>query len=198
MHYSMCTYTGCQWNLATSPAQDFAPPDAGPNATQWALTAQAMGATQICLTVRHVGGFALWPSATTNYSVAASGWRGGKGDVVAEFTDAVRAVGISPCLYIILGFNVEANHSGVPGPEYLDRQVTALTELLTNYGSIDRLWWDNYAIGCCQPVTHEALYCEGGSTTSSPGPSCPGWSVLIDTVRALSPATVIVPGPGAW
>ena len=92
MHYSMCTYTGCQWNTAVSPAQDFAPPDAGPNATQWAETALAAGASQICLTVRHVGGFTLWPSSTTNYSVAASGWRGGRGDVVAEFVTAVRAV----------------------------------------------------------------------------------------------------------
>ena len=138
MHYSMCTYTGCQWNLATSPAQDFAPPDAGPNATQWALTAKLAGATQICLTVRHVGGFALWPTASTNYSVANSTWRGGRGDVVAEFVAAMRAVGIAPCLYIIVGFNVEANRSGVPGPEYLDRQVTALTELLTNYGCVAR------------------------------------------------------------
>ena len=195
MHYSMCTYTGCQWNTAVSPAQDFAPPDAGPNATQWAAAAAAAGATQICLTVRHVGGFALWPSRTTNYSVAASGWRGGKGDVVAEFVAAVRAAGVSPCLYVILGFDVEAAHAGVPGPLYLDRQVEVLTELLTGYGAIDRLWWDNYAIGCCQPVTHEYLFCAGGGTTSTPGPSCPGWQVLIDAVRTLSPATAIVPGP---
>ncbi len=51
------------------------------------------------------------------------------------------------------------------------------------------------AIGCCQPVTHEYLYCNGGGTTSTPGPSCAGWQVLIDTVRALSPSTAIVPGP---
>ena len=139
MHYSMCTYTGCQWNTAVSPAQDFAPPDAGPNATQWAEAALAAGASQICLTVRHVGGFALWPTATTNYSVSASGWRGGKGDVVAEFVAAVRAVGISPCLYVILGFDVEAAHAKVPGGVFLDRQVEVLTELLTSYGAIDRL-----------------------------------------------------------
>ena len=226
----MCTFTGCQWNLAVSPAQDFTPPDSGPNATQWALTAKNMGATQICLTVRHVGGFSLWPTASTNYSVAASAWRNGTGDVVREFVEAVRAVGISPCLYIILGFNVHDAHANVSGPLYLERQVIALTELLTNYGQIDRLWWDNvslhpsckqgnlphpilshslslthslsfflcwaqYAIGCCQPVTHQGLYCPGGGTTSTPGPGCPGWQVLIDTVRALSPNTAIVPGP---
>ena len=149
LHYSMCTYTGCQWNTAVSPATNFTPPDAGPNATQWAATIKSLGATQVCLTVRHVGGFTLWDSATTNYSVAGSGWRGGRGDVVADFVAAMRAAGLSPCLYVILGFNVEANHSGVPGPVYLDRQVAVLTELLTNYGDIDRLWWDNYVCLTC-------------------------------------------------
>lgn len=142
MHYSMCTYTGCQWNTATSPPADFTPPDDGPNATQWFDTVLALGATQVCLTVRHVGGFTLWPSATTNYSVAKSPWRGGGGDVVAEFVTAARAAGISPCLYIILGFDVESANAKIPGPEFIDHQVMALTELLTNYGQIDRLWWE--------------------------------------------------------
>ena len=195
MHYSMCSYTGCQWNTATSPAQDFAPPDAGPNATQWALAAKLAGATQICLTVRHVGGFTLWPSASTNYSVANSTWRGGMGDVVAEFTSAMRAAGLGACLYIIIGFDVEQAHAQTPGPLFLERQVMALTELLTQYGPISRLWWDNYAIGCCQPVTHPGFYCPGGGTTSTPSSGCPGWQVVIDLVRDLSPTTAVVPGP---
>jgi alpha-L-fucosidase len=193
--YGICSFTGCQWDLATPPAAAFAPPDDGPDTDQWMRVYSAMGATQACLTVRHVDGFALWPTATTNYSVAASPWRGGKGDVVADFVASARKYGVSPCFYIILGFDVEANHSGVPGPAYLDRQVVALTELLTNYGPIDRLWLDNYAIGCCQPVTHEFLYCPGGGTTSTPSPACPGWQLLIDTVRAVSPRTAVVPGP---
>lgn len=195
LHYSMCTYTGCQWNTAVSPPSNFTPPDLGPNATQWMSTIKAVGATQVCLTVRHVGGFTLWPSATTNYSVVNSPWRNGKGDVVADFVAAARASGISPCLYVILGFNVDATNKKVAGGAYLDDQVLALTELLTQYGPIDRLWWDNYAIGCCQPVIAELLYCPGGGTTSTPSAACPGWQVLIDTVRALSPSTAVVPGP---
>ena len=194
-HFSMCTFTGCQWNTAVSPATDYAPPDAGPDFDQMMRVVTAAGATQMCLTVRHVGGFAQWQTSTTNYSVAASNWKSGKGDAVADFVAAARRNGISPCFYIILGFNVEANHTGVQGPLYLERQVEALTELLTNYGHIDRLWWDNYAIGCCQPVTHEYLFCPGGGVTSTPSAACPGWQVLIDTVRALSPLTAVVPGP---
>ena len=64
-------------------------------------------------------------------------------------------------------------------------------------GQIDRLWWDNYAIGCCQPVTHAGFFCAGGGTqarnvTTS---GCPNWSKMVETVRRLSPQTAIVPGP---
>ena len=140
--YGICSFTGCQWNTALSPASAFAPPDAGPDTEQWMRVYRDMGATQACLTVRHIDGFALWPTATTNYSVAASPWRGGKGDLVADFVASARKFGISPCFYFIAGFDVAANHSGVSGPTYLDNQVKALTELLTNYGQIDRLWFD--------------------------------------------------------
>lgn len=146
-HYSLCTYVDCQWDTATAPPSAFAPDDAVYDTDQWLATDALMGATQACLTVRHVDGFALWPTASTNYSVAASPWRNGTGDVARDFVASARKFGISPCFYIILGFNIEANHSGVRGETYLASQVTALTELLTRYGHIDRLWWDNYAIG---------------------------------------------------
>lgn len=146
--------------------------------------------------MRHVDGFALWPTKANNYSVASSPWRGGKGDLVADFVAAARRAGISPCFYIILGFDVMSNKTGVNSSAYMDAQVIALTELLTDYGQIDRLWLDNYAIGCCQPVTVDPLlYCPGGGTTSEPSPACPGWQTLIDLVRKLSPGTAMIPGP---
>jgi hypothetical protein len=73
-------------------------------------------------------------------------------------------------------------------------QVTALEELLTRYGPIDRLWWDNYALDGSryQPVTHEGFVCPGDVFNAS---TCPAWQVLIDTVRRVSPGTAIIPGP---
>ena len=49
---------------------------------------------------------------------------------------AARQFGIFPCFYIILGFDVFSNQSGVSAAEYLAQQETALTELLTDYGPI--------------------------------------------------------------
>ena len=40
----------------------------------WMKASAAMGMKEICITAHHEGGFALWPSKHTNYSVAASEW----------------------------------------------------------------------------------------------------------------------------
>lgn len=124
--------------------------------------------------------------------------------------------GLSPCFYIILGFNVYANKTGVPADEYIAQQVTSLTELLTNYGPIDRLWWgricrkrscclsrslecrahlrrwDNYALdgAIYQPVTHAGFVCPGNAYDPI---KCPAWKTMIDTVRSVSPDTAIFP-----
>jgi alpha-L-fucosidase len=102
MHYGPCTFISCQWDIPWSPPSVFAPPDDA-STDGWVETAAMYGASQICLTVRHVDGFALWPTQSNNYSVAASPWRGGKGDVVRDFVTSVRKYGLSPCFYIILG-----------------------------------------------------------------------------------------------
>ena len=46
------------------------------------------------------GGFALWPSKYTIYSIANSPYKNGKGDIVLEFVTACREHGIKPGLYI--------------------------------------------------------------------------------------------------
>ena len=105
---------------SVAPASSFNPVDLDTN--NWMEAALQLGASQVCLTVRHVDGFALWPTRANNYSVAASPWRAGKGDVVKDFVASARQFGISPCFYIILGFDVFSNQSGVSGAEYLAQQ----------------------------------------------------------------------------
>ena len=122
-HFGPCTFmaTGegcspnskhctCQWVIqnplwhhggsraypqSVAPASSFNPVDLDTN--NWMEAALQLGASQVCLTVRHVDGFALWPTRANNYSVAASPWRAGKEDVVKDFVASARQFGISPC-----------------------------------------------------------------------------------------------------
>jgi hypothetical protein len=48
------------------------------DAENWMEASALMGMKEIIITAHHEGGFALWPSKHTPYSVAASSWKGGK------------------------------------------------------------------------------------------------------------------------
>ena len=111
------------------PASAFAPSNLSTD--QWAEAAVAMGADEICLTAHHEGGFALWDTQYTNYSVMHSPY--GK-DVVAQFVASCKKYNVKPCYY--MGPNANgwlSNHMKVGPDEFVARQLGMLTELLTKY-----------------------------------------------------------------
>ena len=182
VHFSMCTFTGCEQDTAcrSSPPSIFNP--TALNATQWVATAKAMGAKEVCLTAHHTGGFALWPSRHTNYSIAHSPYKGGGGDIVREFTQACAALGVSPCLYFINAW--DCWESGDSPDLYLQRQLGMLSELLDRqrYGAIDRLWFDQYGFASRRGE-------------SPPGLFPAAWEQVVAHVRSVSPGTMMLPGP---
>ncbi len=110
----------------------------------WLRAAKLIGAKYAILTAKHHDGFALWPTKMSAYSVAASPWRDGKGDVVREFVQACReedmAVGLyySPAQWD--GNSATVSFSDAAG--YDEYFIGQISELLTNYGKIDYLWFD--------------------------------------------------------
>ncbi|XP_024536023.1 alpha-L-fucosidase 1 [Selaginella moellendorffii] len=98
--------------------------------------AQSAGAQLVILTVKHHDGFCLWPSAYTNFSVASSSWRGGKGDVVAEFVAAARERGLDVGFYL----SPWDLHESCYGDTLLYNEF--YRELLTGYGPISEVWLD--------------------------------------------------------
>jgi alpha-L-fucosidase len=103
--------------------------------SQWMSVLQSAGFRQVMLTAKHVTGFCLWPSAFTDYSVKNSPWKNGKGDVVKEFTDSARAAGLRVGLYL-LPWDQHFQGSTSDYEKYFKNQ---LTELLSNYGTIDEI-----------------------------------------------------------
>ena len=113
----------------------------------WLANAKRIGAKYAILTTKHHDGFALWPSKYTAYSVAASPWKGGKGDVVKEFVCACREEGIAVGLYYSPAQWGSHSVEFKSGKEYDDYFIGQISELLTGYGKIDYLWFDGCGSG---------------------------------------------------
>jgi alpha-L-fucosidase len=138
VHVGVNTFAGCEWSDGTLPAASFAPTDL--DAGQWVAVAQQMGARYLVLTAKHHDGFCLWPTATTDYSVASSPWRGGRGDLVGEVADACRAAGLAFGVYLSPWDRHEPRYADPPA---YDAFYTAqLRELCTRYGRLGEIWFD--------------------------------------------------------
>ncbi|MCF4121299.1 alpha-L-fucosidase [Antribacter sp. KLBMP9083] len=138
VHFGLNTFHGKEWSDGTLPAESFAPTDL--DAREWVDVAVAAGARYLVLTAKHHDGFCLWPTSTTDYSVASSPWRAGRGDVVAEVAEACRAAGIGLGLYLSPW---DRSHPAYADPSaYADVYATQLTELCTRYGDLVELWFD--------------------------------------------------------
>ncbi len=89
------------------------------------------------LTAKHHDGFCLWPSKYTEHSVKNSPF---DGDVVALAAEACRRGGIKFGFYLSPW---DRNSSLYGTPAYNDYFCNQLTELLTGYGDIFYVWFDN-------------------------------------------------------
>ena len=80
---------------------------------------------------------------------------------------------------------------------FITAQLGMVTELLTNYGPISRLWWDHYASwvglswGACGPHAGGAACPIENNVSSFPA----AYPRFVALVRKLSPSTVVCPGP---
>jgi alpha-L-fucosidase len=138
IYFGMNTFTGRESGSGTESPAQFNP--TALNAEQWVTTLRDAGFKMIILTAKHHDGFCLWPTATTPHSVASSPWQNGLGDVVKEVKDACDkhhmkfGIYLSPC-------DRNADPYG-NSPHYNALFARQLTELLTGYGAIHLLWFD--------------------------------------------------------
>ncbi|MFF5362008.1 RICIN domain-containing protein [Streptomyces scabiei] len=152
-HFNLGTFTNEEWAAPNQRPSLFAP--TAVDCAQWAAAAAAAKMSYGILTTKHHDGFALWPSAYGTQNVANSSY---KQDVVKAYCDAFRAKGLKVGLYYSIWdrtFGVEAWESRhkVSGLEITDAVqpgdmtfiLGQITELLTNYGTIDLFVTDGYA-----------------------------------------------------
>jgi alpha-L-fucosidase len=175
VHFGINTFTGREWGDGQESPALFNP--SALDARQWARAARAAGARAMILTAKHHDGFCLWPTGTTTHSVASSLWRGGQGDVVAEFIAACRDEGLGAGLYLSPWDRHEPSYGD--SPRYNDFYIAQLTELLTQYGRLVEVWFDG---------------------ANGEGPNGRGqqydWPRVFGTVRRLQPDAVIFSDAG--
>ena len=127
------------------------------DAREWAKKAKAAGMKYAVLTAKHHDGFCMFDSAYTDYKCTNT--PAGR-DLVREYVEAFRAEGLKVGLYYSL---LDWHHPDFPIDFYHPRKNDAdaeeqnktrdmrvyaeymrsqVTELLTNYGKIDILWFD--------------------------------------------------------
>ena len=184
IHFSINTFTGKEWGYGDESPALFNP--TALNAEQWVIAAKEGGLKELILTTKHHDGFCLWPSAYTEHSVKNSPYKNGKGDVVREFVDACHKHGMKVGFYLSPW---DRNHADYGKPEYITYYKNQLTELLTQYGKVDEMWFDGANGG-------DGYYGGARESRTIDRETYYQWETIFNLVKKLQPGILIFSDAG--
>jgi alpha-L-fucosidase len=167
VHFSTNTFLDREWGDGTASPTVFNPTQFDPD--QWMQAIQASGARYIVLVAKHHDGFCLWPTGQTDYSVKASPWKDGKGDVVGDVARSARKYGLKFGVYLSPWDRHDPRYND---PAAYDKYyLSELEELATHYGNLVEFWLDG--AGSAGHVYN--------------------FSKILETLRTYQPNTIVFP-----
>ncbi|MGC4014602.1 MAG: alpha-L-fucosidase [Luteolibacter sp.] len=137
VHFGLNTWTDREWGYGDEDPKLFSPSsfDARAIVRQF----KEAGMTGVVLTAKHHDGFCLWPTKTTDRNISKSGWQGGKGDLVRDFSQACKAEGMKFGIYVSPWDRSQAEYGREGYVKVFHEQIR---EVLSNYGPVFEIWFD--------------------------------------------------------
>jgi alpha-L-fucosidase len=138
IHFGTNTFLNREWGDGTASPSVFHPEHV--DTDQWIEAAKSAGIRYVVLVAKHHDGFALYPTAQTDYSVKSSPWLGGKGDLVRMVSDSARSHGLRFGVYLSPWDRHDPRYKD---PAAYDKYYLAmLEELASHYGELTEFWLD--------------------------------------------------------
>lgn len=138
IHFGLNTFTGQEWGDGTVSPKKFGIKNAI-DTDLWCRQLKSTGSKGVIVTAKHHDGFCLFPSKYTDYTIAATDYCGGKGDIILQMAESCKKEGIKLGIYLSPWDRHDATYGT---EEYNDFYCNQLTELCTNYGELFCIWFD--------------------------------------------------------
>jgi alpha-L-fucosidase len=152
IHFAPNTWQNREYDDHSTPLNQINPTQL--DTDQWCEVAQSFGAKQIVFVAKHVGGFCMWQTDTTDYSIKNTPYKNGQGDVMGELAQSCQKYGLKLGVYVYPGDAQWGAAIGSGGrtkdptrqEAYNKVFRTQLIEVLTKYGAISEVWFDGSCV----------------------------------------------------
>ena len=158
IHFGPNTFYDQEWGTGQEEPERFNPTKL--DTREWVRVLKETGFKKLILVVKHHDGFVLYPTAHTDYSVKASPWRDGKGDLLLEVSQAATEFDMDMGVYLSPWDAHSPLYHVDREADYNAYYLAQLKEILSNpnYGNAGKfaeVWMDGARGEGAQQVNYE-------------------------------------------